>query len=114
LDPIVKSVAVPRTRRRAAKILPAAAPSPVTESTRGEVRVIRRRPGMNPAAAAPLYRVGERVTLLGGGNRWARVQSECRVLAVLPHENGPFQYRVRSEAENYERVVVESDLAPPG
>ena len=78
-------------------------------------RVADERLPVHPRAvlsSAPRYGIGERVTLPGGGNRWARVQSECRVLAVLPHDSGPFRYRVRSEAESYERVVVETDLAP--
>jgi hypothetical protein len=28
----------------------------------------------------------------------------------MPHEGGAFYYRVRSETENFERVVAEGDL----
>ena len=52
--------------------------------------------------------------LLGGGNRWSRSHAPCEVLAVLPKENSPQSYRVRSDAENYERIVVETDLTPLG
>lgn len=62
----------------------------------------------------PIYRVGQRLMLLGGGNRWSRTHAPCQVLAVLPKENGPFSYRVRSDAESYERIVVETDLTPLG
>jgi hypothetical protein len=30
----------------------------------------------------------------------------------MPHEGGPFLYRIRSEVENFERVVAEADLFP--
>jgi hypothetical protein len=50
----------------------------------------------------------------GGGSRWATGGGACKVIALLPHEAGPFLYRVKSEMENHERVVHEADLAPYG
>ena len=112
MDPI-KSVAIAPTRRRAGKPRPAGHPAPTADSrVAGQVGPGRRAVGRVEPAGTPLYHIGQRLTLLGGGNHWARPQGQCRVLAVLPHENGPFLYRVRSELESYERVVVETDLAP--
>jgi hypothetical protein len=98
----IKDVSVPPTRRgnKAARPLPAPRP---------ELRAAPA-PAARPLGPGPVYHVGQRLILLGGGNRWARTQSPCRVLAVLPHDTGPFTYRVRSEAEAYERIVVETDL----
>jgi len=77
---------------------------------RADLRAPVAAPLPRPTRPAPVYHVGQRLILLGGGNRWARTQSPCRVIAVLPREAGPFSYRVRSEAESYERIVVETDL----
>jgi len=34
------------------------------------------------------------------------------VVALLPYEGkGPLQYRVRSDAEQFERIVAEADLS---
>lgn len=112
MDPI-KSVAIAPTRRRAGKPRPAGHPAALPDNrVGGSVGPGRRPVGRIEAASRPLYHIGQRLTLLGGGNHWARPQGQCRVLAVLPHEAGPFLYRVRSELESYERVVVETDLAP--
>lgn len=113
MDPI-KSIAVPATRRRGSgKPKRAGHPAPLAENrVGGPVGPLRRQPGPAQPRLEPRYAVGQRLTLLGGGNHWARAQGLCRVIAVMPHETGPFQYRVRSEAENYERIVAEADLEP--
>ena len=47
----------------------------------------------------------------GGGYTTARVASSCRIVALLPYEgHGPLLYRVRSDAEAFERVIAEIDL----
>ena len=47
-----------------------------------------------------------------GGTVIARVGSACKVVALLPYEGrGSLLYRVRSDAEQYDRVVAEIDLA---
>jgi hypothetical protein len=107
MEPI-KSVSIPPTRRASKKARPMSAPVMRAESRFGAAASIRNLHIVRPS---PLYRVGQTLMLLGGGNRWARTQAPCRVLAVLPHDSGPFSYRVRSEVENYERIVVETDLA---
>jgi len=44
--------------------------------------------------------------------RLARAGSFCKVTALLPYEgHGSLLYRVRSETEQFERVVAEADLS---
>ena len=58
------------------------------------------------------YRVGERLRMTHGGNVMARLGSVCKVVSLMPYEGrGPLLYRVRSEAEAFERVVTEADLS---
>ncbi len=57
------------------------------------------------------FRVGERLSLLGSARVLSRTGVSCRVIALMPYEgSGPLQYRVRSESEQFERVVPEGDL----
>ncbi len=124
----MKSIAVPVTRKSvvAAKKKkprpaghPAVAPSDsllmVTPPTRGA----RGAPAPRPVAAEPRpvslhrYHVGQRLRMQSGGRSWARPETMCRVLALLPVEGGPLRYRVRSETESYERIVDEIDLTIP-
>lgn len=73
----------------------------------------RRLPG-RPVQTAPTHRyhIGERLRLGGGGYSVARVAAVCKVLALLPYEGrGSLLYRVRSDAEAFERVVSEADLS---
>ncbi len=112
MEPI-KSVAIAPTQAgKARKARPAGRPHATSDSRLGGMVGPAPRRARPLLTAEPLYHIGQRLVLLGGGNRWARMQSLCRVLAVLPYEGGPFQYRVRSEVESYERVVAEADLAP--
>lgn len=76
----------------------------------GERRVPHR-----PARAALQHRfhVGQRLRVLGGGRQWGRLEGYCKVVALMPHEGGALMYRIRSEVENFERVVAEADLVPP-
>ena len=58
------------------------------------------------------YQVGERLHLIGGGNVLSRAAASCQVIALLPFEGkGALFYRVRSESEQFERVVAEIDLS---
>lgn len=76
-------------------------------------------PGLDfrPAAAVVAhpthrYRVGERLRMTNGGRTFSRLASSCVVVARLPHEGrGHLLYRVRSDTEQYERVVAEMDLS---
>jgi len=58
------------------------------------------------------YAAGDRLAMAPGGREISRSAAVCLVLALLPHEGGPLRYRVRSETENYERIVDEADLSP--
>ena len=54
---------------------------------------------------------GDRVTVsaLGAG---PRLRGAFRIVAVLPPEGGDNRYRVKSDLEQYERVIGESRLIP--
>jgi hypothetical protein len=109
----IKSIAVPVTRRSApGRPRRAGHPqSPPDEGVGGKIGELRRQlPGAG-MPAAHLYHVGQRLRMLGSGRYWGRLEGTCRVVALLPHEAGAFHYRVRSETENFERVVAEADLA---
>lgn len=56
------------------------------------------------------YKVGQRVHVIPGNMRMAS-SGEYKVLSLLPPTEGQNQYRVRSAAEVYDRVVKEIDLA---
>jgi hypothetical protein len=108
----IKSIAIPSKRRRRTD-KPEAAPPPYAEiRARGVAAQAARTASQAAQQPRHLFRVGQRVRMLGGGNRWARVESLCQIVVLLPHEGGPPMYRVRSEVENYERVVAEIDLQP--
>ena len=74
-----------------------------------------RRPAPPPpvmAQPAHRFRVGERLLMANGGRTLSRVSSSCVVVARLPYEGrGSLLYRVRSETEQFERVVPEMDLS---
>jgi len=111
----LKSIAVPVTRRRTAG-KPRKAGHPQTAPDHGVGGMVGEPRRQAPATSEPehhRFRVGQHLTLLGSGRYWARSAGLCRVVAILPHEGGQFLYRVRSETENFERVVPEADLAIP-
>jgi hypothetical protein len=58
------------------------------------------------------YAIGDRLRMASGGREIARGASACLVTAVLPNEGGPLRYRVRSDNENYDRIIEERDLSP--
>jgi hypothetical protein len=109
----MKSIAVPVVRRPTAA-RPRKAGHPQTPP---QDHVVGGKVGAPRPATAPVqsakhrYHVGQRLRLAGGGSAWTRASGSCKVTALLPHESGPFLYRVRSEAESFERVVAEVDLA---
>jgi len=111
----MKSIAVPVTRRAATKPRRAGHPQTAPDQVVGGGVAPARAPG--PRHAAPeahhSYVVGQRLRVLGGGPIWGRQGAFCHVVALMPHDSGPFLYRVRSEVENFERVVAEGDLTIP-
>lgn len=107
----IKSIAVPVTRRAGAKARRAGHPQIAPEAVIGGAVGEKRRPP-SPVAAVPKhrYRVGQRLRFVGGGRYFGRSDGVCKVTALMPFEGGTLNYRVRSEVENFERVVAEADL----
>jgi hypothetical protein len=110
----LKDIAVPskpgarRTKRIAASTV---AEEPAVQATS---TVQSRRAPPRPVVAAPTHRyhLGERLRMGNGGYSIARAASFCKVTALLPYEGkGSLLYRVRSETEQFERVVAEADLS---
>ena len=58
------------------------------------------------------YHVGEEAFLLPARGSSARLAGRCEILAVLPLEHQPQQYRIKSAEERHERIVSENDLQP--
>ncbi len=59
--------------------------------------------------AAHKFKVGQRVTLIPGFGRMSG-SGDYKILMLLPATEGQNQYRVKSAAETFERVVKEMDL----
>jgi len=58
------------------------------------------------------FKVGQMLELSSSPLQSNRPRGPCKVLACLPKESGPVQYRVKSLGETNERVVDEIDLSP--
>jgi len=56
------------------------------------------------------YGIGDVVVLRDGPLRHARSGGQFTILAVMPDSDGQVQYRVRSDAEGYDRRVAASDI----
>lgn len=52
---------------------------------------------------------GQRVLIVKSGG-FSAPSGVCRIIGALPLERGPQQYRVRSEGENFDRIVDEARL----
>jgi hypothetical protein len=109
--PPLKSVAVQPIKRGGGRKQPSPTvdegSEEVTLATSAIARPLRR------VAAAPThrYRVGDRLRMQGGGQSIARLAGGCKVMALLPYEGrGALLYRVRSDSEQFERIVAEADL----
>lgn len=59
-----------------------------------------------------IYKVGQMLNLRSAPRQSNRPNGLCEVIACLPHDSGPVQYRVKSQGESNERVVEENDLSP--
>jgi hypothetical protein len=109
--PSYRSVAVTPIKRGGGR----KAPSPTVAGNPADslaLQVALAHPARR-VAALPVHRyvVGDRLRMTGGGQVVQRTASSCRVISLLPYEGrGPLQYRVRSEAEAFERIVAEADL----
>ncbi|APO76298.1 hypothetical protein AM571_CH03507 [Rhizobium etli 8C-3] len=60
--------------------------------------------------AKPTYKIGDFVVLKSGLTRTAAADRRCKVVGVLPNDHGHVQYRVRFEAENFERRITSLDI----
>lgn len=58
------------------------------------------------------YRVGQRVDFYPNRLLVPATSREYKIVRLLPAESGDLQYRIKSEAEMFERVAKESELAP--
>jgi hypothetical protein len=110
-----KSIAVPPnpSARRGRRLVA------VPESQEAELEVAvaaPRRPSRSVLAQpAHRYHVGERLRMGNGGYSVVRAAAFCKVVSLLPYEGqGTLLYRVRSDAEAFERVVSEADLSRGG
>lgn len=98
------SIAVPVTRRSTKKGHPPPAIPAVAQAQ-------RHAAAASTTVRQHRYGIGQQLTLAPSGT--GRGASTCRVVALLPPERGIYSYRVRNEIENFERVVVKTDLAVP-
>jgi hypothetical protein len=55
------------------------------------------------------FGAGQRVSILRSG-AFAAPTGTYRIVRALPKESGPRQYQVRSEAENFDRIMDEARL----
>jgi hypothetical protein len=110
-----KNIAVPANPgARRGKRVAVALDVEATEVVGGAPIALKRVQPPRAIMAAPThrYRIGERLRMGNGGYSVARAASFCKVVALLPFEgHGSLLYRVRSETEQFERVVAEADLS---
>ncbi len=59
--------------------------------------------------ALPRFSAGQRVSVTRSGN-FSVPGGVYRIVNSMPAETGPPQYRIRNDAENFDRVIGESRL----
>jgi len=109
-----KSIAVPLnpSARRGGRLLAASDLSAEHAAGGDDAASAARMARQVAPRALHRYRAGERLRMGNGGNIVSRAAAFCKVVALLPYEgHGALLYRVRSEAEAFERVVAEGDLS---
>ena len=57
------------------------------------------------------FSAGQRVSVIRGSG-FGAPPGVFRIVNALPREAGPQQYRVRSDGENFDRIVEETRLEP--
>ena len=109
----MKTIAVPPNpgARRGGRLAASA-----SSSHDDDVVIVSPRPAAPPrvvrAQPQHRYHIGERLRMTSGGYSVARAGSFCKVTSLLPYQGrGSLLYRVRSETEQFERVVAEADLS---
>jgi hypothetical protein len=114
-----KSADTPPKRRSATKAAKARSPrsahrlKPMEALKSGPTISVRVRRLPAPPHDAPTHRfhVGDWVHIAADPTALARVGGLYRILATLPAQaDGRLQYRVRSEAERFERIVKEDEM----
>ena len=109
-----KSIAVPLnpSARRGGRLLAASDLRAEHAAQADDPAAPAQAPHTEPRPPLHRYRTGERLRMGNGGNIVSRAAAYCKVVALLPYEGrGALLYRVRSEAEAFERVVAEGDLS---
>jgi hypothetical protein len=61
--------------------------------------------------AVPKFKVGQTVDFTPGRSSIPASQREYKVVRVVPLEGGERQYRIKTIAEQFERVAKESELS---
>jgi hypothetical protein len=70
----------------------------------------RNSPPIRYEAATHLFTTGQIVRLKGGFGLQSQSADTYRVTAMLPPRGDSQQYRIRNEAEHYERVATQDSL----
>jgi hypothetical protein len=110
--PPLKSISVTPIRRGGNRKAPSPAVDDAPEDSFALQAALARPPRRVAAQPAHRYRIGEKLTMTGGGQSLQRAASSCKVVFLLPYEGrGALLYRVRSDTESFERIVAEADLA---
>lgn len=114
--PPTKSIAVPIKAKATPKSRGRKAAARTAHELAQAAPVEVHRTGPSPVVPHVTHRfhIGERLRMTNGGRTFSRIASSCVVVARLPYEgHGHLYYRVRSDTEQYERVVAEMDLSRP-
>lgn len=110
--PPLKSVVVAPIKRGGGRKQPSPTIASEDDDTPAPATPLARPARRVAAQPEHRYRVGERLRMTGGGHSVQRTSSACKVVSLLPYEGrGSLLYRVRSEAETFERIVAEADLS---
>ena len=64
------------------------------------------------ASASHKFSVGQKVSFLPGSGGLSHLRGGYTIVRLLPSESRDSQYRVKSDHETHERVVLESQLVP--
>ena len=61
--------------------------------------------------AAPKYRVGQSVAVVGNAPGQPKPPGSFKIVRIMPAERGVQQYRIKSDLDGHERMVIEADIA---
>jgi len=107
-----KSISITPAQKRSGRGLPSSIPTNDIDDL--PTLSPQRRTPPRPTTTQPVHRyhIGERLRMTNGGSSISRRESFCKVTGILPYEGrGALLYRVRSDSEQFERVVIEADLS---